>query len=65
MGQAFELDHRFIKRKTKLVLGFKNFQSTQKTLAGVELVRMIKKGQQRKTRGKVLSAAEQFYALVA
>ncbi len=65
MGQAFEQDHSFIKRKTKLVLGFKNFNAAQKTLAGVELVRMIRKGQKRKTRGKVLSPAEQFYALAA
>ncbi len=65
LNNIVEQVHRFIKRKTKLVLGFKNFQSAQKTLAGVELVRMIKKGQQRKTRGKVLSPAEQFYALAA
>ncbi len=65
LNNIIEQDHRFIKRKTKLVLGFKNFQSAQKTLAGVELVRMIKKGQQRKIRGKVLSPAEQFYALAA
>ena len=39
-----EQDHRFIKRKTKLMLGFKNFHAAQKTLAGIELIRMIKKG---------------------
>ena len=47
------------------MLGFKNFYSAQKTLAGIELVRMSKKGQQRKTRGEVLSPAEQFYSLAA
>jgi len=40
------------------MLGFKNFTAAQKTLAGVELVRMLKKGQMRKTRGDVLSPAE-------
>ena len=45
------------------MLGFKNFEAAQKTLAGVELVRMIKKGQQRKTRGDIESPAEQFYLL--
>ena len=63
MNNIIEQDHRFIKRKTKLMLGFKNFEAAQKTLAGVELVRMIKKGQQRKTRGDIESPAEQFYLL--
>jgi len=30
------------------MLGFKNFYAAQKILAGVELVRMLKKGQMRK-----------------
>lgn len=63
LNNIIEQDHRFIKRKTKLMLGFKNFEAAQKTLAGVELVRMIKKGQQRKTRGDIESPAEQFYLL--
>jgi len=65
LNNIIEQDHRFIKRKTKLMLGFKSFYAAQKTLAGVELVRMIKKGQMRKTRGDVLSPADQFYALAA
>ena len=65
LNNIVEQDYRFIKRKTKLVLGFKNFYAAQKTLAGVELVRMIKKGQQRITRGDVKSPAEQLYALAA
>ena len=55
LNNIIEQDHSFIKRKTKLVLGFKNFDAAQNTLAGVELVRMLKKGQLRKTRGDVLS----------
>ncbi len=65
LNNIVEQDHRFIKRKTKLVLGFKNFYAAQKTLTGIELVRMLKKGQLRETRGDVLSPAEQFYALAA
>jgi len=65
LNNFVEQDHRFIKRKTKLVLGFKNFFTAQKTLAGIELVRMLKKGQLRKTRGDLLSPAEQFYSLAA
>ena len=65
LNNIIEQDHRFIKRKTKLILGFKNFYSAQKTLAGVELIRMIKKGQMKKTRGDILSPAEQFYSLAS
>ena len=38
-------DHRFIKWRVQNMLGFKSFESAQRTLAGIEMVRMIKKGQ--------------------
>ena len=44
------------------MLGFKNFHSAQKTLAGIELMKMIKKGQME---GDDLSPAAQFYSLAA
>ena len=65
LNNIIEQDHRFIKRITLPMLNFKNFHCAQKTLAGIELVHMIKKGQQRKTRGDIKSPAEQFYALAA
>lgn len=65
LNNIIEQDHRFIKRITRPMLGFKNFHSAQKTLAGIELVRMIKKGQyQYSTRGNK-SSAELFYSLAA
>jgi transposase-like protein len=54
-----EQDHRFIKRKIRSMLGFKSFRSAKATLAGIELWRMLKKGQSRSS----LPAWEQFYAL--
>ena len=63
LNNVVEQDHRNIKRKTKLVLGFKSFYSAAKTLAGVELIAMIKKGQIRM--GKLRSNQEIFYALAA
>ena len=47
------------------MLGFKNFHCAQKTLAGNELVRMLKKGQQRYSSINNKSAVELFYALAA
>ncbi len=40
-----EQDHRFIKKRTKPTLGFKNFYSAKITIMGIENIRMIQKGQ--------------------
>jgi hypothetical protein len=47
------------------LLGFKSFDAAQKTLAGIKLMNILKKGQMRATRGDRLTPAEQFYALAA
>lgn len=65
LNNIIEQDHRRIKRRTRPMLGFKNFYTAQRTLAGIEVMAMIKKGQM-KTRGKdTRSFAELFYALAA
>lgn len=63
LNNVVEQDHRNIKRKTRQMLGFKSFYSAAKTLAGIELIAMIKKGQIRM--GKLRSNYEIFYALAA
>jgi hypothetical protein len=45
------------------MLGFKSFWSTQKLIAGIETMHLIKKGQLRCPEGQALSAAAQFYGL--
>jgi len=60
LNNIVEQDHRGIKKVTKPMMGFKSFHSAQATIAGIELHRMLKKGQH-------VSAAntpvfEQFYA---
>jgi transposase-like protein len=50
-----EQDHRPIKKRTKPMLGFKNFQSAKITIAGIENICMIQKGQ-------VFGADEHLYA---
>ena len=59
LNNIVEQDHRFIKRLTRPMLGFKSFRSAEATLAGIELWRMLKKGQSRSS----LPVWEQFYAL--
>jgi putative transposase len=56
-----EQDHRAIKRQIRPMLGFKSFWSAAVTLAGVELMHMIPKGQLL-LRGELCSA-QQFYSL--
>ncbi|MGO1164042.1 IS6 family transposase [Brucella sp. C7-11G] len=45
LNNILEQDHRFIKRITKHMLGFKAFHSTSATIAGIEVAHMIRKQQ--------------------
>lgn len=45
LNNIIEQDHRFIKRRIRLMLGFKSFASAASVLAGIELVNMIRKDQ--------------------
>jgi putative transposase len=45
LNNIVEQDHRFIKKITKPMKGFKAFHSAQATLAGIELHHMLRKGQ--------------------
>ena len=65
LNNIIEQDHRRIKRLTRPMLGFKNFHTAQRTLAGIEVVAMIKKGQMKTSVGNKQPPAEMFYALAA
>ncbi len=45
LNNVVEQDHRFIKRRTRPMLGFKDFASAAATLDGIEVANMIRKGQ--------------------
>lgn len=60
-----EQDHRNIKRRIKLMTGFKFFRRAQIILAGIEIIHMLRKGQLQHPHRNSLSPAEQFYLLVA
>ncbi|CDZ77293.1 hypothetical protein BN59_01576 [Legionella massiliensis] len=59
MNNMVEQDHRGIKNITKFTLGFKSFESAEATIAGIELHRMLKKGQMNNTGDS--SVWKQFY----
>ncbi len=45
LNNVVEQDHRFIKRRTRMMMGFKSFRSAAATLEGVEVAQMIRKRQ--------------------
>ena len=45
LNNIVEQDHRMIKWRIMLGLGFKEFESAKRTISGIEVVRMIKKNQ--------------------
>jgi putative transposase len=63
LNNIVEQDHRAIKRKVRPMLGLKSFWSASVTLAGIELMHMIRKGQLKAT-GR-LRPAQQFYSLAS
>ena len=65
LNNLVEQDHRNIKRRIKLMTGFKSFRRAQTILAGIELIHMLRKGQLEHPAGGDLSPAEQFYLLAA
>jgi transposase-like protein len=59
LNNIIEQDHRFIRRIIRPMVGLKSFWSARATLAGIELWRMLKKGQNKSSQ----PAWEQFYAV--
>jgi putative transposase len=63
LNNIVEQDHRFVKRITKPMLGFKAFHSADATLSGIELHHMLRKGQHTKSNNETIFA--QFNGLAA
>ena len=65
LNNLVEQDHRAVKRLTRPMLGFKSFWSARCTIAGIETMHAIRKGQLAATGNASHTPAEQFYALAA
>jgi putative transposase len=63
LNNIVEQDHRFIKKITKQMKGFKAFHSADATLAGIELHHMLRKRQHDQSANETIF--EQFYRLSA
>ena len=64
LNNLVEQDHRAIKRRTRTMMGFKNFRCARIILGGIEIMHMIRKGQMGGC-AKALSPVQQFHSLVA
>ncbi|AEA65928.1 IS6 family transposase [Burkholderia gladioli] len=62
LNNIVEQDHRAIKRRTRPMMGFKNFRCARIVLGGIELMHMIRKGQVKAIRNN-RTVAEQFHSL--
>ena len=58
-------DHCAIERIVRPRLGFKSFWCAARTIAGIETMHVIRKGQFDCLKDKAMSAADQFYSLAA
>ena len=47
LNNVIEQDHRFIKRRTRPMLGFKQFTTAWRTVRGIEMMHALRKGQAR------------------
>jgi len=65
LNNIVEQDHRAVKRLTRPMLGFKSFWSARCTIAGMEVMHAIRKGQLLHPRTMPPTPAEQFYSLAA
>lgn len=45
LNNIIEQDHRFIKKRVRACLGYRSFDTAERTLQGVETMNMIRKGQ--------------------
>jgi len=65
VNNAIEQDHRRVKRRIRSMLGFKSEAAARTTLAGIELVHMMRKQQGVFATAKAPSLKRQFAELVA
>jgi transposase-like protein len=62
LNKIVEQDHRRVKRLVRPGLGFGSFRTARRTLAGYEVMAMIRKGQVRKIGGRDMRAQTTFIA---
>jgi transposase, IS6 family len=62
LNNIIEQDHRFIKKRVRSCLGYRSFDTAERTLQGVEVMNMIRKGQVKRLDGKDTTGQAKFVA---
>jgi hypothetical protein len=62
LNNIIEQDQRFIKKRVRACLGYRSFDTAERTLQGVEAVNMIRKGQVKKVGGNDAMEQAKFVA---
>ena len=62
LNNIVEQDHRRVKRLVRPGLGFGSFRTARRTLAGYEVMAMVRKGQVRRIGGRDMRAQATFVA---
>jgi IS6 family transposase len=52
LNNIIEQDHRLIKKRVRACLGYRSFDTAERTLQGVEALNMMRKGQVKRLEGK-------------
>jgi len=65
LNNLIEQDHRAVKRLVRPMLGFKSFWTARCTIAGIEVMHAIRKGQLVTAGEEYQPPADQFYSLAA
>jgi putative transposase len=64
-NNRIEQDHRAVRKRIRPMLGFKSMASARAVLGGIEMVRMMRKGQVNYACSSQLSLAGQFERVAA
>jgi transposase, IS6 family len=62
LNNIIEQDHRFIKKRVRACLGYRSFDTDERTLRGVEAVNMMRKGQVKRLAGRDAVGQSKFVA---
>ncbi len=62
LNNIIEQDHRFIKKRVRACLGYRSFDTAERTIQGVEAVNMLRKGQVKRLVGSNAMGQAKFVA---
>ena len=62
LNNIIEQDHRFIKKRLRACLGYRSFDTAERTIQGVEAVNMMRKGQVKRLGGNDAVGQAEFIA---